>query len=359
MLARRECANEAKRSSHVKGVVKYARGEGNVEVRDVPEPKAGHGQVVIQVEATGVCGTDIHIYHDEYPYTPPVVLGHETAGVIVEVGEDVSRVRLGDRVTSETFFHYCGLCGYCRSGYPNLCPDRRSFGSHVNGGMTKYLVVPERLVHVLPENVETLAAVITEPLACCVHGIVERGGVLPGDVVLISGPGAIGQFSHQVAKAAGGRTILSGIDGDEFRLALGKTLGADYVVNARKDNLKELVMDLTNGRGADVVVEAAGANASLSTCLDLVRKGGTLCQMGLYSRPVAFDMNLVPLKEVRLTGSFASVPSAWPRALQLLATGQVNSRKMLTKVYPLTEWQTAFDAFNARTECKIGVAPVD
>ena len=344
----------------MKGVVKFARGEGNVEVRDVPEPKAGRGQVVIQVEACGVCGTDIHIYHDEgYGYNPPVVLGHETAGVIVEVGDEVGKIKVGDRVTAETFFYTCGLCGYCRTGYPNLCVERKSFGSGVNGAMTKYLVVPEHSCHILPANVETLAAVITEPLACCVQAIAERGGVLPGDVVLVSGPGAVGQFAHQVAKASGATTILSGIDGDEHRLALAKEVGVDYAVNAQRENLKELIMDLTRGRGADVTVEVAGAGPSLYTCLDLVRKGGTLVQMGLYAKPVTFDMSTVVYKQLNIRGSFAHVPSAWPRALQLLANGQVNSRKLLTKVFPLTDWQSAFEAFHARTECKIAVAPVD
>ncbi len=342
----------------MRAVVKTEKGEGHVEVRDVAEPTVTPGHVVIEVAAAGICGTDIHIYHDEYPYNTPVVLGHETAGTVVEVGPEVRRIRVGDRVTTETFFYTCGQCRYCRSGSPNLCPERKSIGSHVNGAMTRYVLVPEKNCHVLPESVSLLDAAITEPLACCVHGVIERAGVLPGDVVLVSGPGAIGQFCHQVAKSAGATTIVCGIGGDEHRLALAKELGADHVVNAQEQDLGKLVADLTDGRGVDVAVEAAGANPSLKQCLDLVRKGGSLAQMGLYSRPATIDMNLVPMKELKVTGSFSHVPSAWPRALQLIADGKVRSRRLITRQVPITDWQSAFEAFNARSECKIVVTPV-
>ena len=342
----------------MKAVVKTEKGEGYVEVRDVAEPTVTPGHVVIEVAAAGVCGTDIHIYHDEYPYNTPVVLGHETAGRVVQVGPDVRRIKVGDRVTTETFFYTCGQCRYCRTGSPNLCPERKSIGSHVNGAMTRYVLVPEKNCHVLPEGVSLLDGAITEPLACCVHGILERAGVLPGDVVLVSGPGAIGQFSHQVAKSAGATTIVCGIGGDEHRLELARELGADYVVNAQEQDLGKLVADLTDGRGVDVAVEAAGANASLKQCLDLVRKGGSLAQMGLYSRPATIDMNLVPMKELKVTGSFSHVPSAWPRALRLIADGKVQSRRLVTRQVPITDWQSAFEAFNARSECKIVVTPV-
>jgi L-iditol 2-dehydrogenase len=343
----------------MKGVMKVARGEGNVEVRDVPEPHAPPHHVVIQVAATGVCGTDIHIYHDEYPYNPPAILGHETAGTIVELGADCERIKIGDRVTTETFYYVCGQCRFCRSGQPNLCAVRKSIGSHVNGAMTKYVVVPEHNCHVLPANVDLIAASITEPLACCVHGVLERGGVLAGDIVLVSGPGAIGQFSHQVAKSAGATTIVVGINGDEHRLALAKELGADYVLNGMQEDLPKLVNELTDGRGVDVAIEASGANPSLIQCLNLVRKGGTVDQMGLYSRPATADMNLIPLKELKYSGSFSQVPSSWPRAIRLVSEGKVNSGRLVTRQVPLTDWQSAFEAFNARTECKIVVTPVD
>jgi L-iditol 2-dehydrogenase len=341
----------------VKAVVKTERGDGHVALLDVPEPKAKPGHVVLEVAATGVCGTDIHIFHDEFPYNTPVVLGHETAGTVVELGTGVSRVKVGDQVTAETFYFTCGKCLYCRTGQPNLCPERKSIGSHVNGAMTRYVEVPEQNCHILPDGVDTLSASITEPLACCVNAILLRGGVLPGDIALISGPGAIGQFAAQVAKAAGARTIVCGITGDERRLDIARQLGADFVVNALKDDLKGLVSDLTAGRGADVTIECAGASASLNQCLDQVRKGGTVLQMGLFGKSVSVAPDMITLKEVRYSGSFSHVPAAWPRALRLLAEGKVRSRPLITRQAPITEWDSAFSAFNARSECKIVLTP--
>jgi hypothetical protein len=140
----------------MKGVVKIAPGDGNVSLEDVREPEPGPGQVLIAVQAAGICGTDIHILHDEFPSWPPVVLGHEVAGRVVGVGEGVTSVAEGARVTSETYFFTCGTCRFCRDGRRNLCPSRRSIGSGVNGGFTSLLVVPERNVHVLPANLSYL-----------------------------------------------------------------------------------------------------------------------------------------------------------------------------------------------------------
>src|SRR5579859_6486554 len=176
----------------MKAVMKFAPGDGNVEVRDIPEPRAAAGQVMIAVRAAGICGTDLHILHDEFRSFPPVVLGHEVSGEVVEVGDGVERVHAGDRVTTETYFSTCGVCRFCRAGRINLCPHRRSIGSAVNGGFTSYLIVPERNVHVLPEGVSYLAGALTEPLACVVHGALEGPRLTPEDVVVIAGPGAIG-----------------------------------------------------------------------------------------------------------------------------------------------------------------------
>src|SRR5205085_1269525 len=142
------------------------RGVGNVEVRDIAEPSTPPGHVKIAVQVAGICGTDLHIYYDEYRSWPPVVLGHEVAGCVAEVGSGVERVRPGDRVTTETYFYTCGACHFCRAGRINLCPERRSIGSAVHGGFTSHLVVPERNVHVLPEGIGYLAGALTEPLAC-------------------------------------------------------------------------------------------------------------------------------------------------------------------------------------------------
>ncbi len=343
----------------MKGLVKTAPGPGNLEIRDVPEPTAGPGQVVIEITATGICGTDIHIQRGEYACVPPVVLGHEIAGRIAEVGPGVTGVRVGDRVTTETYFSTCGTCRACLSGQINLCPQRKSIGTHVNGGFTRYVLMPAVRVHPLPDSIDDRSGALSEPLACCVHGVLELAGVSPGDVVVLSGPGAIGLLCLQVAKAAGGTLVALGTPADEGRLALARQLGADVTLVVGRDDVAAAVRDLTDGVGADLAIEAAGAAPSVAQCLRLVRRGGTLCQVGLFGTPVTLDYDLIPLHEIRLVGSFAHVPSAWTRALALVASGKVRPAPLVTSVRPITAWQEAFEAFATRRECKMLLTPAD
>ena len=293
----------------MRGVAKLARGEGNVGLAEFPEPQAGPGQVVIQVEAAGMCGTDLHIYHDEFPIDPPVIMGHEVAGVVAQVGLGVTGMLPGDRVTSETYFSVCGWCTHCRDGFPNLCLQRRSIGSKENGAFTRYLLVPAHNVHHLPDGVDLRTGALTEPLACCVHAL-ELTRVEPGETAVISGPGAIGLMTMQVVKAAGARVVVLGTSADQSRLDMARQLGADLILDVQHSDPASVVQDLTGGLGADVVFECAGAGPSAQTCLELVRRRGRYAQVGLFGKPVLWDLEQVCYKELRVSGSNATVPSA-------------------------------------------------
>jgi L-iditol 2-dehydrogenase len=342
----------------MKALQKTAPGVGNVEVREVAEPKAGHGQVVLEVGYTGICGTDLHIYLDEYRCVPPVTLGHETAGTIAEVGPGVSGWKLGDRVTTETYFHTCGRCVHCLTGAPNLCPERRSIGTHVDGGFARRLLVPAHRLHRVPEGLDLRAAAMSEPLACCIHGLIDLAQIRPGDTVVVSGPGPIGLLCLQVARAAGARTVLCGVDGDELRLEIGREVGASHAVNVQSQSLTGLLDELTDGRGPEVVVEAAGAAASLRQCLEVVRRGGTVVQVGLYGRPVEVDINLVPMKQLKLVGTFAHVPWAWDRALELMAAGRVLTAPLVSDVVPIDAWEAKFESLRQKRDCKVLLTPL-
>jgi L-iditol 2-dehydrogenase len=344
----------------MKAVMKVARGLGNIELRDIPEPRPGRGEVVIEVKAAGVCGTDLHIYKDEYSSRPPVVLGHELAGVIAEIGPEVDGIRVGARVTSETFYYTCGSCLYCRSGQINLCPQRLSIGSGVNGAFTKYLVVPSRIVHELPANVDFEAGALSEPLACVVNGLFKVPTVSPGDLAVIAGPGSVGLIALQVARAAGARTVVLGTGGDAARLALAKSLGADFVVNVEAEDPRRLIAELsTEGLGADVVIECSGAARAASTLLDLVRKAGRYVQIGVLGKPITWDLDQLVMKELRAVGSFSHMPWAWPKALELLRSGVVKTKPLATTVLPLTEWRKGFEGFDTRQGIKTLLTPVD
>ena len=336
----------------MKALMKVARGEGNVEVRDIAEPQAGPGQALIRVRAAGICGTDLHIYHDEFKTVPPVVMGHEVAGDVVAVGPDTD-APLGARVTTETYFSTCGHCRYCRDGRTNLCLQRKSIGSGVNGGFTDYVVVPAANLHVLPESIDFEAGALTEPLACVVHGVLNMRTVRAGDVAVIAGPGAIGLLTLQVVKAAGATVVMLGTDADAHRLALARELGADYTLNVQQDDPTALVAAITDeGLGADVVYECSGAGPAAQQLLPLVRRRGRYAQIGLFGKPVAWDLDQICYKELTVTGSNASVPSSWTRALRLMAAGTVRTAPLISHRFPVSEWQRAFDVFDRKEGIK-------
>ena len=212
-------------------VRKVAHGVGNIELQDVPEPHAGAGQVVIEVKFAGICGTDLHIYLGEFETAPPVTIGHELAGTIVEVGRDVDEWAIGDRVTTETYFFTCGHCLDCRRGRRNLCLLRRSIGSKQNGAFTQFLLTPASNLHRVPDGLDLEDAALTEPLACTVHGVVDTAGVRAGDNVVVTGPGPIGLLAMQLAKIGGCDCGHDWHQLDIERLKLAEALGADGVIN--------------------------------------------------------------------------------------------------------------------------------
>lgn len=338
--------------------MKVAAGEGNVEVRQIAEPRLGAGEVLIEVAAAGICGTDLHIFHEEFHSNPPVVLGHEVAGRVVEVGEGVDSALIGSRVTTETYYSTCGECRYCRSGHVNLCLQRRSIGSAVDGGFTRFLRVPAKNLHALPSSVSDRAGALTEPLACVTHALLDRPVIRPGDVVVITGPGAIGLLTTQVARAAGATVVMLGTSVDEQRLELARALGAAHTVVVGQDDPQALLHEITpEGLGADVVIECSGAGPAAGQLLSLARRRGHYLQVGLFGKPVSWDLDQVCFRELLVSGSNASTPASWLRALELLENGQVDTEAIISGAYPLAGWRDAFDDFEAKRGVKLLLVP--
>lgn len=342
----------------MRAVRKMASGKGNVSVVDVEEPTAGPDQVVIEVAAAGICGTDVHIVEDEFPTRPPVTLGHELAGTIAELGEGVDGWSVGDRVTSETYFYTCGRCLQCRRGRPNLCADRRSIGSKEDGAFARYLVVPSKNLLRVPDELPLEQAALTEPLACAVHGVLGVAGVTAGDRVAITGPGPIGLLTLQLVRAAGASAVMLGTHQDSARLRLASSLGADAVIDVDSvEDASGAARDALAVDGADVVIECSGAGPAASMLLDIVGKGGRYCQMGLYGKPIVLDQDVVCYKELTVTGTNASVPTAWPRALELLAGRQVDGTAIITHRFPLEHWDEALSAVRSKQGAKVILTP--
>jgi L-iditol 2-dehydrogenase len=341
----------------MRALMKVAPGPGNLELREIPDPTPGPGEVVFRVAATGICGSDLHIQDDEYKVVPPVAIGHETAGTVVAVGPGVSGWQPGDRVTSQTTISTCGRCALCLSGQLNLCPQRRWLGGHVNGGFAEYVVVPAANLLRLPDHVSNDAAAVTEPLACCVHGVMEVARPAPGSLAIVSGPGPIGLLCAQVARAAGAEVIVLGTSADGARFALARQLGFEHLIDVQAEDPQAAVATIAGEPGVDLIVEAAGAASSIGQCLQLAPRGGRVLQIGLYGRPAPVPMDVLVLKELRLLGTFSSTPTSWPLALDLMASGQVQTEPLVTSRRPLGEWEEAFQAARRKGEGKILLVP--
>jgi L-iditol 2-dehydrogenase len=344
----------------MKGLVKFARGEGNMEVREVREPSPKENQVKIEVKAAGICGSDVHIYHDEIdiPMNPPFVVGHEFCGVVAEVGPGVSGWRAGDRVTSETAFSVCEHCAYCRTGAYNLCKERKGIGFWFDGAFTNSVVVPEKRVHRLPDNVDFISGALCEPLSVVTHGVVELSTVQTGDIVLVSGMGAIGLLAAQVARSQGGRIIISGTSADTNRFDLARSLEFEELINVEKEDLGGYLNDLTRGRGVDVVLECSGAPEAARTGFDVIKKQGTYAQLGLFGKPIEINFETIAYKELSVSGSFSQRWTAWEISLKLLEREIVKTRPLATDIYSISDWKEAFEKFERKEGTKVVLEPL-
>jgi L-iditol 2-dehydrogenase len=337
---------------------KVARGIGNIEIQEISEPRVTPGAVLIEVDSAGICGTDLHIFLDEFATDPPVTIGHEFAGTIVEVGNDVEGWKLGDKVTSETYFYTCGQCGYCRRGKRNLCARRRSIGSRADGAFARFINTPASNLHRVPDELDLESAALTEPLACTVYGVLETAGVRAGDIVAITGPGPIGLLALQLSKIAGANVVMIGTTQDKARLRLAEDLGADAAIDVQSvENIASTVCDRFDTEGADVVIECSGAAPAAKTLTDVARKGARFCQMGLYGKPILFDQDAVCYKELVVTGTNAHVSSAWPRALKLLAERKIDAQRLISHRMPISDWNKALELMKTKEGVKIILKP--
>ncbi len=318
---------------------------------DVPEPHAAEGQARVAVTGAGICGTDLHILHGDYFSRPPVTLGHEVAGRVDEVGVGVDPSWLAVLVGTETAFSTCGLCRWCRTGRPMLCAQRLSVGSGVDGGFASHVVVPGRLLHRLPQDLDDHAAALAEPLACACNALLDPDVVQPGDRVVVFGAGAVGLLAAQVAAASGGVITVLGAPGDEERLDVARSLGFEVGVSS-DPALEEELDRRTRDRSVDVVIEAAGAGPAVHRGLRLVRSGGRYVQMGLLGGDVTVPFGEIVVREIAVRGSFGTSPGSWLRLEQLLASGAMRLEPLITSVLPLSRADEAMARFRDRQGIK-------
>jgi len=329
----------------MKALMKTQKGKGYLSLQQVSVPRIGENDVLIKIFAAGVCGTDLHIYRDEFPYWPPVILGHEFSGTIVAVGERVVDWKVGDRVVGEPHTLACGKCYLCRTGNPQLCSSKRSPGWGIDGAFAEYMRWPEtKLLHRVPESLDMSAAAIVEPLANVITHIALVNVVTVGDVVVVAGTGPIAIMAAMVAKLSGANQVIV-FGRNPRKLDVCRTFSAiDGVVNVTEGDPIKVVYDLTHGRGADIFIEASGSASALLTGAQVVRKLGTLIGIGLPgNETVEFPYRLLMMKSVKFLFSLSTKYEAWDRSIRILDKGIIPYEKIITTRLKLDEWETVFE----------------
>ncbi|SUK04768.1 sorbitol dehydrogenase [Staphylococcus agnetis] len=343
----------------MKALIKIAPGFDNLELKDKDIDSVHGDKVKIQVKYAGICGTDIHTFEGHYRVNFPVTLGHEFSGEIIEVGDQVTKFNIGDRVTSETTYEVCGKCRYCQSKDYNLCNHRKGIGTQIDGAFTNYVIAREESVHHIPDNVSDKAAAFTEPLACAYHGV-SKLDVKTGDIAVVMGPGPIGLLVAQVLKSKGARVVICGLDNDKERLIKAKELNIDKAINLQKTDLNTLINKLTNNYGADIVVECSGAVPAANQGLNILRKKGQYAQIGIFKDDeISINMSKVIQKELTIVGSRSQKPSDWEPSLNLIADGTIEVEPLITNIYDIDEWDKAYTHLKSGEGIKVLLKPID
>ena len=330
-------------------VVNYASEPNSVRLEQVEIPEIGPDDCLVEVAAVGVCGSDLHQWlgAHSWPVNYPVVLGHEFAGRIAEVGDRVKQWQAGDRICSETAAVIDPENPMSKIGRYNLDPTRKGFGYGVNGAMTQFVRVPARCLHKVPDSLELEIAALAEPCCVAYSAVAAQVNILPGDRVLVIGPGPIGLLCGAVAYLRGAQVAVAGLERDAPRLAIARELGCETVTEDAVEWARS-----HDGLGADGVVDAAGVSQTLKLAIEAVRPGGWISKVGWGKDPVNFSLDPLVQKNITLQGSFSHNWLMWERVLSLLATKRLDVEKIIGGRWPLNEWHSAFETMHSGSIAK-------
>lgn len=333
----------------------FMRGIDKMVIKEIPVPEIGKKEVLVSLEYVGICGSDVHYFHNgccgsyKVDLSEDYMLGHECAGTIVKVGEEVERLKVGDRVALEPGIT-CGECEQCKSGHYNLCPDVVFLATPpVQGCNEEYIAFPENMCFKLPDNVSTKEGALIEPLSVGFYAS-EQGGVKTGDTVVILGSGCIGLVTLLACKAHGAGKIIVA-DLVEARLQKAIELGATEVINSGKEDALKKIEELTNGRGADVVFETAGSPVTIAQTPFIVRRGGTITLVGISAKEeITYNFAQIMDKEATIKSVFR-YRNNYPKAIAAVSSGAINVKGIVTHEFDLEHIQDAYDeAVNNKTD---------
>jgi L-iditol 2-dehydrogenase len=323
-----------------------------LELADMPVPEIGPDEVLVRVRACGICGSDVHGFDGSTGRRlPPIVMGHEASGEVARVGANVTRFKEGDRVTFDSTV-YCGNCYFCRRGEINLCDRREVLGVSTpefrrHGAFAEYVSVPAHIVYRLPDSFPYEYAATIEAVSIGVHAV-NITPVKLGDTGLVMGTGMIGLLTIQALKLAGCSRIIA-VDLEDHKLEMAKKLGAEIALNPKRDDVASAVRDYTEGRGADVALEAVGATAPIQTALAALKKGGALTLIGNVSPKIELPLQVVVSRQIRVMGSCASC-GEFPECIDLMARGAIRVAELISARAPLEEGPRWFERLYGHAE---------
>lgn len=351
----------------MKAVVKYGYGNQETEVRDVPIPAIGDNDVLLEVKAAGVCGSDI-AFDDgghENLLRPPVILGHEFSGVVAEVGKNVHAWREGDRVVSDNTGFVCGICYACSTANYLVCPSRLGLGYGMDGGFAKYVRIPGDVLQVFPNSLLRIPdemsfeeAAILDPACNAYKAVVQESQFMPGDFGVVFGVGPLGQFSIQAMRAAGAaKIIVVGLAADESRFDLAKTNGATNIVIADQEDVQQKVMEITYGEGVGLAVDCAGVGVVLQQAIDIVRTNGEIVKIGYDENPVGFSIDPLLDKAIGIKGHYGYDWVSWRNVMNLAVAGKMDLSAMISHKMGISRFREAFDLVRNKQAVKIILYP--
>lgn len=313
---------------------------------DVPKPEIKSNEALIRVKAVGVCGTDYHMWTGGVVTKVPLTIGHEFCGVVEEVGDGVTSVKLGDKIVSRLNIGACGMCRPCLTGNPHMCVHRQCPGFKIEGAYAEYISIDSKQLIKLGDNVSYEEGAVVEPMAIVATALLERTKVEPEDVVVVFGPGPIGLIAMQMARIYGAnKVIMVGTNVDEAkRIPLAKKLGVDHVLNAQTQDIEEEIMKITDGKGADLVVEASGSEPAINTGLKILRRQGRMCVLGL---PTKQQNNICWLtaaeKSLNVVFNYSSSPWSWNIVTSMLNRGVIDAKSLISHSHPLSDYKEMFE----------------
>jgi len=353
----------------MKAVVKTKHGPGNIEIKDVPIPVIGDDDVLIEIKAAGICGSDLGFSQGDLASIlyPPVILGHEFSGVVDKVGKNVSAWKPGDRVVSDNTGSVCGHCYACATANYLSCPERRGLGYGIDGGFAKYTkilgetlkIFPGSLLKI-PDGMSFEEAALLEPSCDTYRAVIQEGKLMPGEVVVVYGAGTLGQFSVQAARVGGAsRIIVVGLKKDKERFEVAGKIGATDFIFADEADPVAQVIELTGGEGADLVIDCAGANIVTKQAIRLLRTSGTLVKIGYDAAPFDQSLNEIIDREIKVIGHFGYDWVTWRNILRLWEAGRLSLDTIITHRMKISQFNEALETLKKGEAIKIILYPED